>query len=314
MKVSVVVCTYDMDHYDDVRDAADSVLAQTHEETELVLVSDGAPDVRDAMSRDYGDRDDVVVGMTDENAGVSRSRNLGAELSTGEIVAFVDDDGVAEPDWVEELLGGYERHDAVAVGGRMTPEWVAGEPSFLPEEYYWLIGVTHRGYPREECRVRNTWGSNFSVRRDVFEELGGFDEDLGRIADKQVQGEEPEFGARLYAEYGERMVYVPSARVAHKIFDYRTDREWLLRRAFWQGYSKFVMDRLLDDSGGEEDTYLRQLLAESLPSRIATLLRRPSRDRADQLVMLLLFTAAVGLGYGYGIGRAVALGDASPRR
>ena len=314
MKVSVVVCTYAMDHYGDVRDAADSVLAQTHDEIELVLVSDGAPEVRDAMSRDYGDRDDVVVGMTDENAGVSRSRNLGAELSTGEIVAFIDDDGVAEPDWVEELLDGYERHDALAVGGRMTPEWVAGKPSFLPEEYYWLIGVTHRGFPEEECRVRNTWGSNFSVRRDVFEELGGFDETLGRVADKQVQGEEPEFGARLYEEYGERMVYLPTACVAHKVFDYRTDRRWLLNRAFWQGYSKLVMDRLLDDSGGEEDTYLRHLLAESIPGRTATLLRRPARERLDQLAMLFVFTAAVGLGYLYGLVRAVALGDASPRR
>ena len=314
MKVSVVVCTYTMDHYDDVCDAADSILDQTHKQTELVLISDGEPEVYEAMASDYGDCDEVVVGMTENNAGVSRSRNLGAELASGEIVAFIDDDGVADPNWIEELLGGYERHDALAVGGRMIPMWVTGKPSFLPEEYYWLIGVTHRGYPEEECRVRNTWGSNFSVRRDVFENLGGFDETLGRVADKQVQGEEPEFGARLYEVYGERMVYLPSARVAHKIFKYRTNRRWLLNRAFWQGYSKHVMNRILDDSGGEEDTYLKNLCAKSIPDRITSLIRSPSSDQFDQLVLLFVFTTAVGLGYMYGMTRSMVFGDASSRR
>lgn len=315
MRVSVVVCTYAMDHYDDMCDAADSVLAQTHNQTELVLVSDGAPDVREAMERDYGARDNVVVGMTeDNNSGVSRSRNLGAELASGEIVAFIDDDGVAEPNWIEELLGGYDRYDALAVGGRMLPMWVAGKSSFLPEEYYWLIGVTYQGYPERECRVRSTWGSNFSVRRDVFEDLGGFDETLGRVADEQVQGEEPEFGARLHEVYGERMVYLPSARVTHKIFEYRTNRWWLLKRAFWQGYSKYVMNRILDDSGGEEDAYLKNLLTSSIPERITSLIRHPSRDRLDQMVMLFVFTAAVGLGFTFGVIRSVAFDDASPRR
>jgi glycosyltransferase involved in cell wall biosynthesis len=303
-----------MDHYTHVCDAADSVLDQTYNDTELVLISDGAPAVFQAMKRDYGDRTDTVVGMTEENGGVSQSRNLGGELSHGEIIAFIDDDAVAEPDWIEELLKGYEQHDALAVGGKMIPRWIVGKPSFLPEEYYWLIGVTHRGYPEEEARVRNTWGSNFSVRHDIFEELDGFDETLGRIADKQVQGEEPEFGARLYETYGERMLYLPSAKVAHKVFDYRTDRWWLLNRAFWQGYSKYVMQTLLDDSGGEEDTFLRRLLIESLPGRTKRLYQDPSKSQLDQLFMLILFTIAVGAGYLYGICRDVLVDDVSIRR
>jgi hypothetical protein len=52
-----------------------------------------------------------------ENLGLLASRNRGAQLATGDVVPFIDE-------------------DAIAAGGRMTPERVAGEPSFLPEELY----------------------------------------------------------------------------------------------------------------------------------------------------------------------------------
>jgi glycosyltransferase involved in cell wall biosynthesis len=303
MRVSVVVCTYTMELYDHLGDAADAVLEQTHDDTELVLISDGDDDVYEAMRADYGDRDEVRIGKNDSNQGLSRSRNHGVDLATGDVVAFLDDDAVPEPDWVEQLVAGYERHDAIAVGGKMTPLWVDGRPEFLPEEFYWLIGVTHRGYPDAECRVRNTNGSNMSFKQEVLEALGGFDENLGRKGDRQVQGEETELAARMQAEYGEGMWYVPEAEVGHKVFDYRTDREWLLKRAFWQGYSKRVMDDLVDDTGGEEGDYLRNLVFRFGPKRLAGLCRRPSTARSDQLAMLVALTAAVGFGFLYGFFR-----------
>jgi len=300
MRVSVVVCTYTLDMYDHVRDAADGVVGQTYEDVELVLISDGDETVYDAMCADYGDREDVRIGCNDENRGLSYSRNHGIELATGDVVAFLDDDAVPEPDWVEELVGGYERHDALAVGGKMTPLWVDGKPKFLPEEFYWLVGVTHRGYAEEESEVRNTFGSNISFRRDVVTELGGFDESLGRNGEAQGQGEETEIAARMAAEYGESVWYVPDAEVGHKVFDYRTDRRWLVERAFWQGYSKRVMTEIVQDSGDEETNFLRLLVFESMQSRVSSLLRGPSREKADKLLMLVVLTAVVGLGFLYG--------------
>jgi glycosyltransferase involved in cell wall biosynthesis len=300
MRVSVVVCTYTMDMYDHVRDAADGVLGQTYEDVELVLISDGDETVYDAMRADYGGREDVKIGCNDENRGLSYSRNHGIELATGDVVAFLDDDAIPEPNWIEELVGGYERHDALAVGGKMTPLWVDGKPQYLTEEFYWLVGVTHRGYPEEECKVRNTNGSNMSFRRDVLQELGGFDENLGRKGDAQMQSEETELAARMRSKYGEGMWYVPSARVEHKVFEFRTDRMWLLERAFWQGYSKRVMDDLVNDGGDEEVEFLELLLVDSLPTRMRNLFLHPSRSQVDQLVMLLSLTACVGVGFLYG--------------
>ena len=106
---------------------------------------------------------------------------------------------------------------------------------------------------------------------------------------------------RLAREYGQGVYYTPDARVAHKVFAYRTRPGWLADRAFWQGYSKRAMETLIPDSTGEESAFLGRLLTEFLPHRLWNLLREPSRERAAQLVALIAFTGLVGFGYCYGM-------------
>ena len=179
MRVSVVLCTYDPGMYDDFTDAAESVLDQTYDEVELVVVVDGSPEVGERVDRDLGDRRGVVVHRNDENRGLLASRNTGADLASGDVVAFIDDDAIADEEWLERLVPAFRERDAIAAGGRMAPAWVAGKPDFLPEEFYWLIGVTHRGFADGPGEVRNTFGSNIAFRREVFLDLGGFDPDIG---------------------------------------------------------------------------------------------------------------------------------------
>ncbi|MFB6150701.1 MAG: glucosyl-dolichyl phosphate glucuronosyltransferase [Haloarculaceae archaeon] len=304
MRVSVVLCAHTMDRYDAVADAAESVLDQRYDDVELVFVSDGDREVFERFEADFGDDDRVRTHCNDENVGLLESRNNGAEVATGDVVAFIDDDAVAHPDWVSKLVAAYEAHDALAAGGKMTPMWVDGKPRFLPEEFYWLIGVTHRGFGRgrdEPGEVRNTNGSNLSFDREVFLDLGGFDADIGgRKGDKNLQGGETELCARLQAEYGRGVYYVPDAEVAHKVFAYRTEPRWLLDRAFWQGYSKRGMKQFVPESTEEEFGFLDRLLTEFLPARLWNLVTDPDADEAKQVVWLLLLTGTVGVGYLYG--------------
>jgi glycosyltransferase involved in cell wall biosynthesis len=289
-----------MDRYDDFREAAESVLSQTYDDVELVVVVDGTESVYERVREEYGEIDRVITHCNDENVGLLASRNTGAELATGDVVAFIDDDAVADERWIEDLVHSYEEQDALAVGGKMTPIWIAGKPDFLPEEFYWLVGVTHRGFADGPGYVRNTNGSNISFQREVFLKLGGFDTEIGgRKGDKNLQGGETELCARLENEYGERVWYNPEAEVAHKVFDYRTDPKWLLDRAFWQGYSKRAMEVLTPESGDEETEFLNALLFEFTPQRVRGLLTAPSMWRLKQLVVLWLLTATVGVGYLY---------------
>ena len=307
MRVSVVCCTHTLARYDDCREAAESVLGQSHDDVELVLVSDGNDAVAERFEADFGHRADVLIHCNDENVGLLESRNNGARIATGDVVAFIDDDAVAADDWATKLAAAYEADESrQAVGGRMVPAWVAGKPSYLPAEFYWLIGVTNRGFgpngdPDEAGEVRNTFGSNISFRRDVFLELGGFEDDIGgRQGEKNLQGGETELCARLRSEYGVGVYYVPDALVAHKIFDYRTDPGWLVDRAFWQGYSKRGMELFVPESTGEESDFLGRLLFTFVPERVRSMVRSPSLACVLQLLFLFVLTGAVGMGYLYG--------------
>jgi glycosyltransferase involved in cell wall biosynthesis len=290
-----------MSMYDAFREAVESVLEQSYGDVELVVVVDGTDAVYERLLQEYADHPDVVAHCNESNRGLAASRNEGARLATGDVVAFMDDDAIADENWVAELVAAYEDHDAVAVGGKMTPAWVAGRPRWLPQEFYWLVGVTQRGFADGPGEVRNTFGSNISCRRDVFLELDGFDESIGLKGASQLQAEEPEFGTRLHAETGEWMWYTPDAEVAHKVFEHRTRLDWLAQRAFWQGYSKRAMEDLTPDAGGTERAFLGRLLGEFVPQRLRGLVRSPAIEKVTQLAALFVFTGIVGLGYCYGI-------------
>ena len=299
MKVSVIVPTYSMDRYDDFCECVDSLLAQTYDDVEVVIIVDGNESVHERAREDYGDHDDIVIYASHDDAGPLMRANMGVVQASGELVALTDDDAVPADTWIEALVDAYERHDAIAVGGRIEPEWVAGKAEFLPEEFYFLIGATHRGFPDEEQEVRNTFGANLAFDRDVYLKLGGIKQ--GGIDPSQVQGRETEFCARMRQAYGQGVIYTPDAVVSHKIYEYRTQPEWLLRRAFWQGYSKRAMEKLVPESSGEESDQLRRLLFEFIPSRIWGLLTGPSETKLKQLLMLFVLIAATGTGYLYGL-------------
>jgi hypothetical protein len=103
-------------------------------------------------------------------------------------------------------------------------------------------------------------------------------------------------------QYGRGVVYNANATVGHKVFAYRIEPGWLLKRAFWQGYSKRAMEVIVsDDASAEESTFLKRLLVEFAPDRLKNLLTKPNLPKALQFVVLFLLTGIVGMGYLYGL-------------
>ena len=301
MDVSVVICTYTMDRYDVFTEAVESVVAQTYDPAEVVIVIDGNPEVYERTVTDFGDRENVVISNNENNEGISYSRTRGAELASGEIVAFIDDDGVAEDDWIANLVDVYEETDAIAVGGDVRPNWRGERPDFFPEEFYWLVGCVEPEFAEDGEEVRNTYGSNISYRRDAFLVIGGYDPNTGRKGDKHLQAHEAPVGIRLLEEFGRGMVYTEDAVVHHTLFEYRGEFRWLVSRSFWQGYSKRVMDLLYMDAPDAKGDYLKWLLTDRVPRRLEGLVRSPSTAAVTQLGAIGAFTLAVGLGYLYAI-------------
>ncbi len=299
MRVSVVVPTYSMERYDDFRECIDAVLGQTYEDVEVVAVVDGNDELLERVQDDYGGMDEVVIYGSAPDAGPMSRGNMGAVQGSGDLVVFTDDDAVPEVDWIATLVDAYERNDAIAVGGRVEPLWISGKAEYIPEEFYFLIGVTYKGFADEEREVRNTFGANLGFDREMFLRLGGLKQ--GGIDSSQIQGRETEFCARMRRIYGNGVIYTPDAIVRHKIYDYRTELGWLLRRAFWQGYSKRAMAKLVPDSAGQESKQLRRLLFAYVPGRVKQLVTHPSGTKVKQLLTLFLLLFVTGLGFLYAL-------------
>jgi len=295
--ISVIICTHQSERYEDFVDAINSLKAQSceNEKLEIVVVVDGKRELYDRILKSgitEGDKSNVKVILNERNLGLSASRNRGIKEAKGDIIAFFDDDAVADEEWIRELLRMYEE-DAIAVGGKLLPKWMAKKPNFLPEEYWWLVGATHKGFADEEgvTEVRNTFGSNLSFKAEVLKELGGFRSEMGVKGKGQLQGEETELCDRMRKKFGKGVIYNPDAVVHHKVFPERLKLRFLLRRAFWQGYSK----RAMKESGcsiEEEGKFLNTLFG-GIVGRVKGL----SLVGYKQLVFLLILTATVGFGY-----------------
>ena len=301
MQVSVVVCTYAMDRYDVFTETVESVLAQTYDPLEVVLVVDGNDAVFERVQEDFCGIETVVCHNNDENRGISYSRTKGAKLASGDVVAMIDDDAVAHEDWIENHVSVYEETDAVAVGGDVRPDWRGERPDFFPAEFYWLVGCVEPGFAETGEEIRNGYGSNISFRRDVFLEAGGYDTHTGRRGDKHIQAHEAPVCIRIREVTGRGVIYTDDAVVDHKLFDYRGEFRWLVARSFWQGYSKRVMDLLYPDEDGDEADFLHFLFLDRVPRRARGVVTAPSVAAVLQIIAIVVFTGAVGLGYLYAL-------------
>jgi glycosyltransferase involved in cell wall biosynthesis len=298
VKVSVVVSTYSEDKSGYVLDCLGSLKRQSVLPREIILVLDPRPGLLEFyQSRLSGDVKIVVS----RDFGLSNARNAGIKYACGEVVAFIDDDAVADVNWIRNLTRGYENQEVVGVGGHITPIWEDGFPAWFPEELNWVVGCSYKGLPEHRASVRNPIGCNMSFRKSIFDEVGYFRTDVGRFGRVLLSGEEPELSLRILKKFPNfKILYEPQAVVYHKVDKSRRKLTYLFRRSFYEGISKalIVLDEAtVDHSLSAENQYLKYLFKVAIPSRVKRFYRL---DVLSQLVTLFLSTFAVLLGFSVG--------------
>lgn len=174
--ISVVICVYTEDRWEDILAAVSSVRAQSRPALETLLVVDHNPALLDRLTREYKDFEETGEVRVLANAGprgLSAGRNTGIATSRGEVIAFLDDDAVAEREWLRHFAEAYADPKVMAVGGRTMPIWASGRrPAWFPKEFDWVVGCTYKGLPPGRVRVRNVLGGNASFRRTAFDAAG----------------------------------------------------------------------------------------------------------------------------------------------
>ncbi|WP_231981516.1 glycosyltransferase family 2 protein [Streptomyces malaysiensis] len=240
--------------------------------------------------------------------GLSSGRNTGIAVSCGEVIAFLDDDAVAERDWLRHFAAAYADPRVLAVGGRTVPVWASRRrPVWFPEEFDWVVGCSYRGLPPGRVRVRNVLGGNASFRREAFHAVGGFASGIGRDGDKRPLGcEETELCIRLARARPDALLLIDDrAVIHHKVPAARERFGYFRSRTYAEGLSKALVTRSVGAQAGLETE--RRYTTRVLPAGITRGLRDALLGRAGgagRAGAIVVGVAAAAGGYLVGTARA----------
>src|SRR5258708_6053612 len=311
--ISVIICAYTEKRWSELIEAIESVQRQTLPPKEIIVAIDRNPSLLLRLQEKIAG---VIVMENSEAKGASGARNSGATVAQGIILAFLDDDAAAHPDWLRNLTACYTNPQVVGVGGKIEPRWGGRRPSWFPEEFNWVIGCSYRGLPSEITPVRNFIGANMSVRKDILTLVGGFRESFGNNKSTETtQGgskwfhhragdEETEFCIRVTQQVpGSKWFYTPSAVVHHYVPPQRTRWSYFMCRCYDEGLGKASLVKLHNTSTGlsSQRTYTFQTLPQGMARGLAdtfSLRDLSGALRAGAIVSGLAITTA-----GYPVGR-----------
>lgn len=308
--VSVVICAYTDRRWTLLREAIDSVRRQQRPAAEIVLVIDHNPQLAEQARAEFPG---VHVIANEQARGLSGARNTGVRHSSGEIIAFLDDDAKAAPDWLQALVAAFGTRDVMGAGGIAAAAWEGAPPAWLPPEFLWVVGASYTGLPVVPTPIRNPIGANMAFRREAFEIAGGFTDGIGRIGKTPLGCEETEFSIRLGARRpGSIIMHVPQAHVDHHIAAERATWRYFVSRCWAEGLSKALVTASVGGAEGlsSERAYVARVLPLGVLAGLRAAVRgdRSGLARSGAIVLGAGVTAA-----GFARGRAAAFASARRR-
>ena len=218
--VSIVIPTYQRPER--IARCLESLRALEHprELLEVVVVEDGGPtdQLADLRARDFGELRVRFLGQP--HSGPAIARNLGAREATGELLAFTDDDCCPRPDWISRLLEVRDGQARMVVGGHTIN--ALGSNAFSAASQSLVTYITRYG---QRVGAPFFASNNILIPRDLFLELGGFDETFPLAG-----GEDRELCDRLN-HHGIPQLYAPEALIDHY--------HQLSGRAYWRQHFRY---------------------------------------------------------------------------
>jgi glucosyl-dolichyl phosphate glucuronosyltransferase len=278
--VSVVICAYTEERWEDLLAAVQSVRDQHTQPRETIVVVDHNPSLLDRLRATLSD---VMVIPNTQQQGLSGGKNSGIAAAHGAIVAFLDDDATADPGWLTHLTKWYEDPAIAGVGGATHPVWATGRPRWFPAEFDWVVGCAYQGMPETGVPVRNLLGGNASFRRELFAAVGGFVPGIGRAAGKYPLGcEETEFCIRLRQRYPNMvLLFDHRAVIWHRVPESRSTWSYFRSRCYAEGLSKALVTHLVGAADGLSSE--RYYCTRTLPKGIARQLISAARFEPSSL-------------------------------
>lgn len=248
--ISAIISTYNREKY--LPDLLQSLTEQSLglDKFEILLVNNNSSDNTEAISKKFKeDHPNVKFHyFLETQQGLSYARNRGIAESKGEYLVFVDDDAIMCNEYLEVVADYFDAHpETEGIGGKILIQFEGEKPDWANKYLDPLWGYY---YPGDENQFfkNNTYpiGCNMAMRASVFEKIGDFNVNLGRVGKNLAGGEEKDVFMRMYQQ-GMKVAYLPKALVYHSIPVERTSVEFIKKQAIGIGVSE--RQRIKDEGG-----------------------------------------------------------------
>jgi glucosyl-dolichyl phosphate glucuronosyltransferase len=319
VSASVIIPAYSMARWDQLVKAVDSCQIQSRPPEEIIVCIDHNQELLERCSdRWSGAKLDVPVQVvanrfaqdhldasvhqrahgSKRRFGAGWARNSGAEIATGDVLVFLDDDAWAEPDWLEHLLAPFADDRTVAVGGAPLPEYQTRRPGWFPPNFDWVFGCAYEGLPTELAPLAHLIGANMSVRYEAFEKVEGF---------HSIDFDDLDLCMRVATAFPHGVVlFEPRAVVRHFVPAERVAWRYFWRRCFFVNREKVEAFDAMGSAANlhAEVTFVRRALTVQVKAALAGAAKGHLRALAQLGVMLM----GIGLaGLGNLTGRAILM-------
>jgi glycosyltransferase involved in cell wall biosynthesis len=230
--LTIVVCTYNRSEW--LAGCLSSLESQCNDRSvEVLVVDNNSTDATSNIAHSFSNRLPNYCYIFEAEQGLSHARNRGYREAKGQIVAYIDDDARANPDWANAIIRFFQDYpNASGVGGQHKAFSSVPIPEWFPEEY----GSRSLG---EETRVlqKGEWisGLNMAFKKSALIEIGGFDTSIGMTGEKVSYGEETQLTLRMLGR-GMEVYYCPKMQVEHAILPHKLKLRWLLHSNYANGY------------------------------------------------------------------------------
>lgn len=227
--------------------ALESLAAQTYPQNsfEVIVVDNGSTDLTAEVCQRFERRISQLRRIYDPRPGLHNGRHTGLEAAKGTILVYADDDIEAMPAWLEGIAESFVDPKVALVGGKILPKFESQPPEWIDAlshkaDLGWSLGwysILDFGDTVHEISPEYVWGCNFSIRKEVLKQAGGFHPDSVPQELIKYRGDGETAVSFAVRDLGLKALYNPKASVYHVVSSERMTPDYIYRRAFNQGVS-----------------------------------------------------------------------------
>lgn len=216
------------------------------EQFEVIVVDNGSTDTTAKICETWSSKFSHFRSVYASEPGLHVGRNLGMQLAQADIVVYTDDDIKAEPSWLESIVEAFEDANVGLVGGNSLPDYETAPPLWLEGlkqhfSFGWAIpplSLLDFGIADREVSWTYVWGCNYSIRKQLLFEIGGFHPD-GMPPDlMHLRGDGESYVSSEVIRRGKCVRFTPGATIHHFTPISRMTATYMWERGFRQGISK----------------------------------------------------------------------------